>query len=83
MGDINDQIYIQNQMSHFQGPYLEVGSKGHGNTQDIKALFPKTEKYIGIDMEEGPRVDIVLDLTKEWMTLMRNWETSGLGLFFV
>lgn len=51
-------------MSHFEGPYLEVGSKDYGNTQDIKSLFPKTEKYIGIDMEEGPRVDIVLDLTK-------------------
>jgi SAM-dependent methyltransferase len=51
-------------MSDFKGPYLEVGSKDYGNTQDIKSLFPKTEKYIGIDMEEGPRVDIVLDLAK-------------------
>lgn len=64
MGNINDQIFIQNQMSHFEGPYLEVGSKDYGNTQDIKSLFPKTEKYVGIDMEEGSRVDIVLDLTK-------------------
>ena len=64
MGNINDQIFIQNQKSHFEGPYLEVGSKDYGNTQDIKSLFPKTEKYVGIDMEEGPRVDIVLDLTK-------------------
>ncbi len=64
MGDINDQIFIQNHMGHFQGPYLEVGSKDYGNTQDIKSLVPKTEKYVGIDMEQGPRVDIVLDLTK-------------------
>ena len=49
-------------MSRFEGPYLEVGSKDYGNTQDIKALFPETERYIGIDMEEGSRVDIVLDL---------------------
>lgn len=64
MGNINDQIFIQNQMSHFERPYLEVGSKDYGNTQDIKSLFPKTDKYVGVDMEEGPRVDIVLDLTK-------------------
>jgi len=64
MGGINDTIYMQNHISHFQGPYLEVGSKDYGNTQDIKSLFPEAEKYIGIDMEEGRRVDIVLDLTK-------------------
>lgn len=64
MGNINEKIFIQNQMSHFEGPYLEVGSKDYGNTQDIKSLFSKTEKYVGIDMEEGPGVDIVLDLTK-------------------
>jgi len=64
MGNINDLIFIQNQMRHFDGPYLEVGSKDYGNTQDIKLLFPKVEKYIGIDMEEGPRVDIVLNLAK-------------------
>ena len=64
MGNLNEQIFIRNQIGDFEGPYLEVGSKDYGSTQDIKSLFPKTEKYIGIDMEEGPRVDIVLDLTK-------------------
>ena len=64
MGDVNDWIFIQNQMSDFKGPYLEAGSKDYGNTQDIKSLFPQKEKYAGIDMEEGPRVDIVLNLTK-------------------
>ena len=64
MSTVNDLIFIQNQMSHFEGPYLEVGSKDYGNTQDIKSLFSKTEKYVGIDMEDGPRVDIVLNLTK-------------------
>jgi SAM-dependent methyltransferase len=64
VGDINDQIYIQNQLSDFKGPYLEVGSKDHGNTQDIKSLFSQKEKYVGIDMEDGRRVDVVLDLSK-------------------
>jgi SAM-dependent methyltransferase len=63
MGNINDLIFIQNQMKCFDEPYLEVGSKDYGNTQDIKSLFPKMQ-YVGVDMEEGPRVDIVLDLTR-------------------
>ena len=64
MGNINDLIFIQNQKNNFRGPYLEIGSKDYGNTQDIKTLFPQKEKYIGIDMENGPRVDVVIDLTK-------------------
>lgn len=64
MGNINDQIFIQKNVQNFTGPYLEVGSKDYGNTQDIKSIFPKTEKYIGIDMAEGPRVDVVVDLAR-------------------
>ena len=64
MGTVNDLIFIQNRINRFNGPYLEVGSKDYGNTQDIRSLFPKTEEYIGIDMENGPGVDVVLDLTK-------------------
>lgn len=82
MGDVNDQIYIQNQMSHFEGPYLEVGSKDYGNTQDIKSLFPKTERYLGIDMEEGPRVDIVLDLTKRMDEIDKKLEKLRCGTIF-
>ncbi len=43
MGNINDQIFIRNYISNFEGPYLEVGSKDYGNTQDIKTLFAMTE----------------------------------------
>jgi SAM-dependent methyltransferase len=82
MGDINDLTYIQNQMSHFEGPYLEVGSKDYGNTQDIKRLFPKTEKYVGIDMEEGPGVDIVLDLTKKMDEIDKKLENIRFGTIF-
>ncbi len=82
MGDINDQIYIQNQMSDFRGPYLEVGSKDYGNTQDIKHLFPKAEKYVGIDMEEGLRVDIVLDLTEKMDEIDKKLEKLRFGTIF-
>ena len=65
MGSINDQIFIRKHIDYFVGPYLEVGSKDYGNTQDIRYLFPKTEKYIGTDMEEGKGVDVVLDLAED------------------
>ena len=64
MGSVNDLICIQKQVENLEGPFLEVGSKDYGNTQNIRMLFHEKEKYIGIDMEEGLRVDIVLDMTK-------------------
>lgn len=82
MGDINDQIYIQNQMSHFEGPYLEVGSKDYGNTQDIRYLFPETEKYIGTDMEEGDGVDIVLNLAEDMSEINEKLGLEKFGTIF-
>lgn len=82
MGDVNDQIYIQKQIKHFEGPYLEVGSKDYGNTEDIKPLFPNTEKYVGIDMEEGLRVDLVLDLTNEFDAIDEKLENIRFGTIF-
>lgn len=49
---------------------LEVGSKNYGNTADFKtALGISEENYIGVDMEAGNNVDIVLDFTLpfEWI----------------
>ena len=65
MGNINDQIFIKQNIEQFAGPYLEVGSKDYGNTQNIKSLFPDTDKYIGTDMEDGKGVDVVLNLAED------------------
>jgi hypothetical protein len=43
---------------------LEIGSR-YGLTQEIRKLFSNSE-YIGIDMEGGPGVDVVLDLAKNF-----------------
>ena len=63
MGDINQLVYIKEHADIFSGPFLEVGSKDYGTTQDLRSIFISKGEYIGLDMEDGPGVDIVLDLT--------------------
>ena len=63
MGDLNQLRFIQQHAGHLQGPYLEVGSKDYGSTQDLRSLFVGQDRYVGVDLEEGPGVDFVLDLT--------------------
>lgn len=66
MGDINQLIYIQKFSEQLQAPFLEVGSKNYGSTQDFRSLFTNKGEYIGVDMEDGPGVDIVMDLTEDF-----------------
>ncbi len=65
MGDVNQKIFIEKYTEQLNGPFLEVGSKDYGNTQDIRSLFPES-KYVGVDMEDGPGVDVLLDLTEDF-----------------
>ncbi|UCC98537.1 MAG: hypothetical protein JSW66_01320 [Phycisphaerales bacterium] len=66
MGDINQLIFIRERAGQFDGPYLEVGSKNYGTTQDVRSLFLARDDYVGVDMEDGPGVDLVLDLTAKF-----------------
>jgi len=51
---------------------LEVGSKNYGNTADFKtALGISKENYIGVDMEDGENVDLVLDFTQPFDVIDR------------
>jgi len=64
MGDLNQIDFIKKNIQKFHAPYLEIGSR-YGLTQEIRKLFSNSE-YIGIDMEGGPGVDVVLDLAKNF-----------------
>lgn len=66
MGDINQLIFVRKYVELFKGPFLEVGSKDYGSTQNLRVLFTDKDEYIGIDMEDGPGVDVVLDLTEDF-----------------
>jgi hypothetical protein len=66
MGDKNQLWFIQTHIEEFEGPYLEVGSKDYGSTQNIRSLFSSEETYIGVDISEGKGVDLVVDFTDDF-----------------
>lgn len=66
MGDVNQRIFVEKFAGSLAGPFLEVGSKNYGNTQDLRALFVGDREYVGVDMAEGPGVDVVIDLTEDF-----------------
>ena len=68
MGDLNQLEYLKNNQSLTNGPILEIGSKDYGNSFDYRALFPD-DNYIGIDLMEGKRVDVVADISDDFNIL--------------
>jgi SAM-dependent methyltransferase len=63
MGDVNQALFVRQHASELDGPYLEVGSKDYGSTQDLERLLATPGEYLRVDLQQGPRVDVVLDLT--------------------
>ena len=66
MGDENQLLFVQEHQQDFAGPYLEVGSRDYGTTQDLRKLFADRDKYTGADMQAGTGVDAVLDFTRDF-----------------
>lgn len=66
MGDLNQRLWVEARRDRFEPPYLEAGSRDHGTTQDLRALFADRGDYLGVDREAGPGVDLVLDLTGDF-----------------
>lgn len=62
MGFVNHELFFKMHRHLFRGPFLEIGAKDYGSTTDFRKLLPG-EEYVGIDMEAGKGVDLVLDLT--------------------
>ncbi len=86
MGDRNQLLFIEDNMDKFDGPYLEIGSRDYGNTQDIRGLVGKKEgdsqNYIGIDMISGKGVDHVLDLTIDISEIDKVLDGKRFGTIF-
>lgn len=62
MGDLNQLDFLNKNLGLFKGPYLEVGSKDYGSTQNLRSFF-QGKDYVGVDISAGDGVDVVLDLT--------------------
>jgi hypothetical protein len=63
MGDVNQLLYVERHAEDLRGPYLEVGSKDYGSTQDLRRVLRHDGTYTRVDVQPGPGVDLVLDLT--------------------
>jgi hypothetical protein len=63
MGDQNQLIYLKKHLPTVNGPVLEVGSKDYGSTSSFRDIYTNQE-YVGVDMQAGPGVDAVVDLTE-------------------
>ncbi len=81
MGDVNQYQFILKQRDKLRGPFLEVGSRDYGSTQDLRSLFPG-ETYVGVDLSEGAGVDVVLDLAQPFDEIDRVLEGRRFNTIF-
>ena len=77
MGDVNQLTYLKRFMPSAPGPVLEIGSKDYGSTSSYRDFYSANE-YIGIDMEAGKGVDLVVDLTKGVGGLKKDYFSLGI-----
>src|SRR5207248_659352 len=82
VGDINQYVWIEKGAANLEGPFLEVGSKNYGSTQDLRRLFSGRGKYVGVDMAAGNGVDVVLDLTRDFAEVDRALSGERFGSIF-
>ena len=68
MGDLNQYQFVLRNKESLSGPFLEIGSRDYGSTQNLRKFFPG-EEYIGLDMSQGDGVDIVADLAQSFDTV--------------
>jgi hypothetical protein len=72
MGDPNQLRFGMLHRRMFRSPYLEIGSREWGHTVSFKRAFTaRPGDYLGVDLEPGPGVDVVLDLTEDFSLLSR------------
>jgi hypothetical protein len=82
MGSINQLFFVKRHASELAGPFLEVGSKDYGNTQDLRSLFRGRGDYVGADIEAGQGVDVALDFTRPFAEVDNRLSGRRFGSIF-
>ncbi|RJP24132.1 MAG: hypothetical protein C4527_19270 [Candidatus Omnitrophota bacterium] len=82
MGDANQIRFVEAHADMLLGPYLEVGSRNYGNTQDLRSLFSDGTNYMGVDLSKGDGVDMVLDLTDDFQNIDKKIGGKRFGTIF-
>src|SRR3954468_3412896 len=77
MGDVNQLTYLKRVMPSVDGPVLEIGSKDYGSTSSFRDFY-RAPEYVGVDMEAGKNVDVVVDLTQGTGDLRRDHFALGI-----
>lgn len=81
MGNPHHVEVVARSRALFRGPVLEVGSKDYGSTAPLRSLF-EGDDYVGVDLEPGQGVDLVLDLTTDFDAIDRALEGRRFGSVF-
>ena len=81
MGDVNQHQFVLAQKGGLSGPFLEIGSRDYGNTQNLRSLFPG-KTYVGVDLSDGTGVDQMLDLTKPFDEIDQALQGQRFGTIF-
>lgn len=82
MGDVNQLRFIADAAENLNGPFLEIGSKDYGNTQDLRPMFVERGEYVGADMATGDGVDCVVDLTQPFANVDAAMGSRRFGTIF-
>jgi len=76
MGDLNQLDFVLEHRQRVRGPILEIGSKDHGNTNDLRKHFPDLP-YLGVDQEAGKGVDLICDFTEPLPAIRERLGAAG------
>jgi len=82
MGDVNQLLFIEKYAADLFGPYLEVGSKDYGSTQDLQSVLVNPGEHVRVDLEVGQSVGVVLDLTRPFEEVDRALRGARFGTIF-
>ncbi len=82
MGDANQLQYFSRYFDRFEPPFLEVGARDYGSTQDLRSRLSARGSYLGVDLQPGPGVDLALDMAAPFDEIEHRLAGTRFGTIF-